>query len=291
MGTFAALATVAALALGGGSHAPAARPVEFGTEASNKALAEKQASEELRSLPVPPRTQRVEGPPTFVLVEPLGVSGDPREIDRRKWLVAPTSETEVFRWFVAHPPPESHVELESSGKRGLRTIWFVVPVHSVRVGGLSVIESVARLPRHKVGIQIEIRQDWKLPHPTAAKVPAAARFLEVSRRIGRGRPTFQLIRSPRRVRRIAHAIDTLPANQPVETYFNPCEGLGVPGERRPRRVEVRMKFRAHKAGPLLAEATMSMPERWCEPFSLRLPGAGPGSLFEAGGRVVEMLRR
>jgi hypothetical protein len=116
-----------------------------------------------------------------------------------------------------------------------------------------VIPGVTELSRNRVGIRLEVQQAWKTPHPADASVPSSARFLEVSRRIGRRHPTFQLVRAAGGVRRIADAINALPAVQPEETYWRPCENdlPRVRGEHQPRSLEVRMKFRVHKAGPLL----------------------------------------
>jgi hypothetical protein len=121
------------------------------------------------------------------------------------------------------------------------------------------------------------------------KVPATAQWLGVSRQLGGKTPTFQIIRSAQKVRRIARTIDAAAPYDPPETYWDPCEDIPrFPGEQRPRRVEVRMKFRAYKGAPLLAEATMRMPPRSCEPMSLKVPGS-PRVLLEEGVTVVERL--
>jgi hypothetical protein len=283
MGLLGAVAvTAAALALAGGTHA-SPRAVDFGTEASNKRLAEVGAERELRSVAVPPGARRVAEAPAPSLEEPLGTSGDPNEIDRRKWLVAPGTVGDTMRWFRAHPPSHSHIELTATGGGGQQSIWFAVPEHSRRVRGPSVIEAVAKLAGRRVGILVEVRQDWKTPHPAAAKVPAEARFLAVSRSIGGGRPKWQLIRSPRRVRRIAHAIDQLPVPEDVISY-----GCGVVAST-VRRVSVRLLFRAHKGGPVLAEASQRVPREVCESMLFTVRGDPRTFALDDGERALALL--
>jgi hypothetical protein len=279
MGLAGVVAVAATLALGAGAH-----PVVFGTEASNKRLAEREATAELRSLGVPPGARRVGQAPARYLEEPMGTSGDPNEIDRWKWLMAPGTVKETFRWFRAHPPANSHVELEGRGSHEMRSIWFAVREHSRRVGGPSVIETAARLPGHKVGILIEVRQDWKTPHPAAAKVPAAARIIDVSRTIA-GRTRWQEIREPGRVRRIAHVIDQLPAAQPEINY-----GCGVVPST-VTHTKVRIRFKARKGGPVLAEAAQRVPLGACESMRFTVAGDPHTFEFDGGTRAIELLRR
>lgn len=278
MGT---VAVATALAWSGGAH-----HVVFGTEASNKRLAEKEATRELRSLAIPPRARRVAQAPVPSLEEPLGTSGDPNEIDRWKWFVvgSPTTTAEMIRWFRAHPPADSHVELEASGAHELRSIWFAVPRHSRRVGGPSVIEAAARLPGRRVGILIEVRQDWKTPHPAAAKVPAEARIIDVSRETG-GVTRWQEIRKSSRVRRIAHVIDQLPAAQPEINY-----GCGVVPSP-VRHTKVRILFKAHVGAPVLAEAAQQSPPADCESMRFTVRGDPRAFAFDGGSRAIALLRR
>jgi hypothetical protein len=275
----------AALALSGVAHV-GSHSVVFGTEASNKRLAEVGAERELRSVPVPSGARRVAKAPSSGLVEPLGTSGNPNEIDRWKWLVAPGTVTGTLAWFEAHPPKHAHIDStyrSGGGAKAASSIWFEVPKHSRRVAGPSVITSVAKLGGRRVGILIEVRQDWLTPHPAAAKVPAEARIIDVSRRRD-GRARWQEIRKASRVRRIAHVIDQLPAAQPEINY-----GCGVVPST-VRHTVVRILFKSHRGGPVLAEAAQQVPLGDCESMRFTVRGDPRTFAFDEGTRAIELLR-
>jgi hypothetical protein len=282
LGLAGLMATVA-LAAGGGHATASARPIVFGTEASNKHLAEVQAERELRSIKLPPRARRASGSPAPILDEALSTSGEPNLVQRSEWLVAPGSIRGTVRWFRAHAPADSYLErwgdLGSSEEPG-GSLWFDVSERSRRVYGPNVILAVTGLSGHTVGIRLEVQQVWKTPHPAAAKVPTAARVLYVSRQGGGGKPHWQVIRTPRRVRRIARAIDQLPAAQPQVIYCP--ESFGA-------HVEVTMKFKAREGGLLLAEASQEVPEICGLSMSLTVRGDSRTFGLDYGERAIELL--
>jgi hypothetical protein len=296
MGILGTVLVASALAAGGGAHTPtpslaatasAAHPIVFGTEASNKRLAEVQAQRALDGTRVPPSARPVTEAPAPRLEEALSTSGEPNLIQRWKWFVAPGTTKETFAWFRAHPPAGGRIGAYSSrgdGAESVESIRFEITEHSRRVYGPTVIPIVARLPGHRVGIRLEVQQIWKTPHPGAAKVPAAARFLFVSRRGGGKATQRQLVRSTRRVRKVARAIDRLPAQQP-QVYYG-C--LEYPGE---EPLVARMLFRAHKGGPLLAEAVVHVPGGVCDPMTLQVAGDDRTFGLLEGERVLALLRR
>jgi hypothetical protein len=292
MGWLVTLVVATALGLGGGAHdapvalrtsTPRAHHVVFGTEASNKALAETQAERELDSVAVPPAARPVDEAPAPRLAEALGTRGEPNLVQRWKYFVASGTVAGTLAWFRAHPPAHSYLEMNSGGN-AIESLWFSVAEHSRRVYGPNVIPIVGRLAAHRVGIRLEVQQVWKTPHPAAAKVPAAARLLQVSRWSAGERQRWQTIRLPRRVRHLAHVINQLPAAQPQILYG--C--LEYPEV---KRVEVRMLFRARKGGPVLAEAAEHMPPEMCESMSLKVAGDPRTFALEGGPEVIDSLRR
>jgi hypothetical protein len=74
LGLAGLMATVA-LAVGGAHGAASTGPIVFGTEASNKRLAEVQAERELRSIKLPPGARRASESPAPILDEALSTSG------------------------------------------------------------------------------------------------------------------------------------------------------------------------------------------------------------------------
>jgi hypothetical protein len=286
LGLAGLMATVA-LAVGGAHGAASARPIVFGTEASNKHLAEVQAERELRSIKLPPGARRVDSSPAPVLdewVESRG--GYYNSVARSKWLVAPGSVAGTLGWFLAHPPANSHTDGREGGVRGRRTavaLWFEVLERSRRVYGPSVVPAVTALSHHRVGIRLEVQQVWKTPHPAAAKVPAAARLLYVSGAGGGVKPLRHVIRSPRRVRRIARVIDRLPATQP--------QFISCPEESGGRPPELKMKFKAREGGPVLAEASQHVPLGCGESMSLSVRGNSRTFGLDYGERAIELLHR
>lgn len=282
----AGVLAMAALAVGGGHATASARPIVFGTEASNKRLAEVQAERELRSVEVPPGARRVAHSPAPVLdewVESRG--GYYNSVARSEWLVAPGSVAGTLSWFLAHPPPNSHTDGREGGVRGRRTavtLWFEVAERSLRVYGPSVVPAVTALSGHRVGIRLEVQQVWKTPHPAAAKVPAAARLLYVTGVGASAKPRQQVIRSPRRVRRIARVIDRLPAAQP--------QFISCPEELGERSPGVTMKFKARDGGPVLAEASQHVPLGCGESMSLTVRGDSRTFGLDYGERAIDLLR-
>ena len=283
--SLAGVLAVAALAIGGGHANDSARSVVFGTEASNKHLAEVQAERELRSIRVPPGARRVSESPAPILDEALGTRGEPNLVQRSEWLVAPGSVRGTVRWFRAHAPADSYLEwrgdLGSSEEPG-GSLWFDVSERSRRVYGPSVIPAIRRLSGRMVGIRLEVQQVWITPHPAAAKVPAAARILYVSRQSGGGKPRWQVIRAPRRVRRIARAIDRLPAAQPQVIYCP--ESFGS-------HVLVTLKFKEREGGLVLAEASQEVPEPCGVSMSFNVHGDPRTFGLDYGERAFELLHR
>jgi hypothetical protein len=280
----AGLMATMALAVGGAHGAASARPIVFGTEASNKHLAEVQAEREVHSVSVPPGARRVPDSPAPILDEALGTRGEPNLVQRSEWLLAPGTVRGVDRWFRAHAPADSYLEqsgdLGSSKELG-RSLWFDVSERSRRVYGPSVILAITALPGHRVGIRLEVQQVWITPHPAAAKVPGAARVLYVFRASGGGKPRWQVIRAPRRVRRIARVIDHLPAAQPQVVYCP--ESFGA-------HVRVTMKFKEREGGPVLAEASQRVPLGCGESMSLTVRGDSRTFGLDYGERAIELLR-
>jgi hypothetical protein len=280
----AGLVVAAVLAMGG--HATAsARPIVFGTEASNKHLAEVQAERELRAIKLPPGARPVSNSPAPILDEALGTRGEPNLVQRSEWLVAPGTVRGVDRWFREHAPADSYLELRGdlgSSEEPGRSLWFDVSERSRRVYGPSVIPAITQVSGRMVGIRLEVQQVWITPHPAAAKVPAAARILYVSRQSGGGKPRWQVVRAPPRVRRIARAIDRLPAAQPQVIYCP--ESFGS-------HVQVTLKFKEREGGPVLAEASQEVPEPCGVSMSFNVRGDPRTFGLDYGERAFELLHR
>jgi hypothetical protein len=286
MGILAALTVTAAIALG----ATPPHHVVFGTEESNRQLAEAQAEHSLEAAPIPPGAESARESPAPVLAEAQATRGEPNLVQRWKWLIVPGTVEGVIGWFQAHPPRGAREGATFRGNSGSESVWFEIAEHSRRVQGPTVIPLVAPLPDHRVGIRLEAQQVWKTPHPAAAKVPAAANFLAVSRRVDGGKAKWQMIRASRGVRRIAHVIDQLPAHQPQVVYG--CGGIpDIPGAAGPKQVDVRMLFRAREGGLLLAEAQDHVPGGFCNPVTLKVPGDPRTFQLEAGQGLLALLRR
>jgi hypothetical protein len=281
----AGVLAAAVLTIAGGHSAAEARPIVFGTEASNKHLAEFQAERELRSVELPPGARRVAHSPAPILEGALATRGEPNLAQRWEWLEAPGSVRGTARWFRTHSPANSYLEargdLGSSLEPG-SSLWFDVSERSRRVYGPSVILAITALPGHRVGIRLEVQQVWITPHPAAAKVPGAARVLYVSRASGGGKPRWQVIRAPRRVRRIARVINHLPAAQPQVVYCP--ESFGA-------HVRVTMKFKEREGGPVLAEASQEVPEICGLSMSLNVRGDSRTFGLDYGERAIELLHR
>jgi hypothetical protein len=279
-GVLAAVVLVA----GGGHPATSARPIVFGTEASNKHLAEVQAERELRSVMVPAGAHRVESSPVPVLDEAVETSGEPNLVQRWEWLVASGTVRETARWFRTHAPADSYLERHGglgSPKESGSFLGFETSGRSRRVYAPSVIVAITGLSDGRVAIRLEVQQVWKTPHPAAAKVSGAARILYVARSSGGGKPRQQVIRAPRRVRRVARAINQLPAVQPQVVY--------CPEYSYEHPVEVTMRFKAREGGPVLAEATQRVPLGCGESMGLTVRGDSRTFGLDFGERAIDLL--
>jgi hypothetical protein len=93
-----------------------------------------------------------------------------------------------------------------------------------------------------------------------------------------------VIRSVRHVHQVARMIDRLAADQPQVIYC-PEEPRGE------KRVAVRMLFKAREGGPLLAEASDSMPLWACGSMTLKVAGESRPFGLEDGERTIALLHR
>ena len=92
-----------------------------------------------------------------------------------------------------------------------------------------------------------------------------------------------MIRSPRRVRRVARIIDQLPAVHPQVVY--------CPEYPYEHPVVVTMKFKAREGGPVLAEASQKMPPGCGVSMELTVRGDRRTFGLDFGERAIELLHR
>ncbi|HSS41650.1 MAG TPA: hypothetical protein VLK37_03770 [Solirubrobacterales bacterium] len=208
----------------------------------------------------------------------------PNLIDRSALWSVPGDPSEVLTWIREHPPGGSILKVESSLlDRGVTTSWsigFEWPLLKGIASERVLLMTAVATATHETTLRVDAQAVWILPRPSSERVPAAARFLELS--VGRsGSPRRELsLANARAVRRIALSINKLPLAQPGETSC-PAEFL--------HPVVVRLAFRAARGAPVLAEAKQEVPAGTCDPMRLSIRGKHEPPLSD-GQRVMRRLR-
>jgi hypothetical protein len=275
IGVAVALVAVAVVALGHtgvGSAAGSAGPAA-------KRLAERDAARHLAEAPLPPHTSRLAKPPRSPeLKGPSLVPETPNLIDRGAVFVTKLSPRAAFAWFKAHPPVNARQALTSLGKTNGKTTsrtvgfdWGELPTLRER----ELLVTVVPHGGHGAAFRIDAQAIWVTPHPASAKVPAAARLVEIELTHEGRRKAAATVSSQGEVDEFAHLIDGAPAAQP---------GSVSCGSEPERFEKLILTFRASSDEPALATVEQSLPPGCDQPLELTV--AGHRTTLEGGQPLV-----
>jgi hypothetical protein len=252
-------------------------PAEPAAAAAKRRAVEDDARR-LREAPRPPGSRPFAGTPKDR--ELRGAPFDPATpnlVDRGAVFTSPLDLDAAYAWFKAHPPTNTRPSLFSGGSENGRVTsrvvgfdWGEIPMVRERELYVTVV------PRpHGSAFRIDAQSTWVSPHPEAAKVPAAARLLELEY-THHGKPRLSTtITEAAAVARFARLIDGAEASQPGE-YSCPEEAIRYRGH-------LSFVFRARRGGPALAEVHQEIPPGACSGgLRASFEGSKPISLEPAG---------
>jgi hypothetical protein len=232
-----------------------------------KQLAERDVAERLAAAPLPPGAQRVTHlPKPLGLNEPGAAPATPDLVDRGSQFVTSIGAAQTLAWFEANPPAhskQSGTGTSSSGgkvlSREVTFAWDELP--TVRERALLV--TVAARPGGGAAFRIDAQAVWIAPHPAAAKVPAAARLLELEYASKGEAARTATVTGSAKVAEYAHLIDTADAAQRGTVN---CPEIPTDSP------ILTLTFRASRGGPVLAEARQQLPPGCGHPLTLTVEG-------------------
>jgi hypothetical protein len=255
--------------------------------ATPKQLAERDVAQRLADAPLPPGARRVEGlPKSLDLDGPGQEPATPNLVDRGAEYVGPLSAAKALAWFEAHPPAGSgRSGGGSTGEAGKGTVvrevedsWPDRPAVRER----KLLVAVAARPGGGSAFRLDAQAVWVTPHPTAAKVPAAARLLELEYAHHGEPPREATVTKAAEVAAFAHLIDAAEASQPG-TVSCPMIPADAP--------KLTLTFRAGRGGPALAAARQDLPGGCGQPLTLTVEGGKPSNLRASEPLVRRSLNR
>lgn len=237
---------------------------------ANLAAAREDARLLLGALPVPPgATPSVKAPPG---TPPILLRGPGRVLPTTKhswsWWTVPGEPQAAIEWMLAHPPAgvvgmgSGEAVAFESGEQA-KTAEFTWPeVPGVLTHRVLYAAAVPGPPGSSI-LRADALVIWFLPRPPEEQIPDSVRVLEVADEHIPTKTTRLLISLPRTVSRIASLIDGLPAS---------AAGKVKCLDNRPNHY-LRLTFRARPDGPVLAEASQTLPALGdCQPLILRIDG-------------------
>jgi hypothetical protein len=236
-------------------------------DATPKQLAERDVARRLADAPLPPGAGRVTSLPRSLHLDGPGQKpATPNLAERGTEYVTSMDASQALAWFKAHPPARAKESgtstLGSKGKVLREEVsfrWGELP--AVRERALLV--AVAARPGGGTAVRIDAQAVWVTPHPAAAKVPAAAKLLELEYVHQGEEPRTATAGDASEVTAYAHLIDGAEAAQPGEG--------GCPGLSSSPPVLI-LRFKANRAGPALAEARQELWPGCGHPLALTVEG-------------------
>lgn len=259
-------------------------------EEANKEAALGAVGEMLADVQVPAgATEFPSAPPgtNVVLAEPAASRRPRTVVTRHRWWVSSLDTEETLKWLGDHPPlgskPRWVGEIGTSAPGAvvahtLEVQWPAVPgVLEKRTLEFASVDRRAGGSVLKATAEVE----WTVPHPASARIPDAARFLEMET-TGTSQTSRKeyTISAPKSVDKVAAVIDALPARQPGRFA---CPQNKVPPP------TVYLRFRRARGAPVLAEAEQRWPPGFCRFFDLTIHGRRQSPLSE-GNQVVNAVR-
>lgn len=271
------MAVAASLLAGASSDAApsaAAQRAARAGDAPARRVALLDARGRLESLLPPPGARLVARLPKRLHLSSPGVTvATPNFVDLHALWVVSEPPAQVLEWFKAHPPPGSTLTMEgSAGEHGVMVTeeyGFGWPELPEEVRERALLVAVAARGPDGTALRADSQAVWVSPHPASERIPAAARVLEIEKRIGGQAPKSVLVGNAKTVGAVAALIDGLPVAQPG---VRSCPE--IPAEAK----SVRLTFRRSRGGVPLAEAVQKLP-----------PGCGHGLELTIHGKREPVL--
>jgi hypothetical protein len=256
--------------------------------AAHEGAAVRDAEARLAGMALPPGAESLSAEPSGIAAQldgPPERPSSPNLVDRGAWWAVPSTPEAVLSWFRANPPAGSAVSGGGAGELGagveyryLRIEWPPLQAVSTR----TALVTVTARPEGGTALRIDAQAIWLEAHPGAELIQRSARFLEVAWHRPAGPDSIATVADGRFVQSIAVQLNRLPVVQPG-VYHCPMMRADPPS--------VTLRFRAHRRGPLLAEAVQSMPPGGpCRAMDVAIRGRREPAL-EGAGPVIARLRK
>lgn len=289
-----AVGACAGVALAGAVSAAPNRPAP--TQARNERAARQDATGLLQSLQLPAAATRLAAEPVGdggALKPMIALTATTARADVHAWWRVPGGPGAALAYLQAHPPAGSTQSGTESGYTGRpgRSIEGVTytwaPVAGV-LGSRELEVSITALAGNATGVFAQAESDWIVPRPAGERIPTGVREVDVTSAKLNGPTTVSLsVTRTGEVRRIVALFDAMPVAQPA-TYS--CPAMMISGAR-----VISFTFRAHAAGPALAQATytdfpaLGAASGPCAPIDFAIRGRTQDALI--GGAFVRQIER
>lgn len=263
LGLAAALFLLAGFLVSGCSSATGgtrSRPLVSPAELDSGRVAFRRATELLRELPLPDRSQPLRRWPSFA----RGLSSPPQRpivrtlVDRHAFWTVPLPPTRALAWVAAHAPPGWRVSQRGgTSTYGRPETWYIgFSPPGTSLGDTEVLVTAAPSARGDSSVRVDAQTIWYPLRSKISLVPLSVRQLTVAVRpeapvrgsIGPPSPPLAIVDDPAKVRAVVLAVNGLRVN--VVT-FQSCVAIPYPP------VYVWLSFRERPGGPVLAHARVS----------------------------------
>lgn len=240
----AVLAVLALLAAVAG--ATAATPQQ--TTRRDHAAAQGAATRILNELVLPAgSTPTASNPGGEQLRAPVARPLERAQVDDHRFWTTTASMKAVLRSIQAHLPSGTDHNGEGTASSFMFAQYELPPSADRRLSQKQLVVYVESLSNGRTAVRADAQVVYWAPRPAAERIPAAARFLEISRTGGSmGAAVRRTVTDRAQVARLRRIGDALPLEaRSIEPYSCPAEPVGVG--------IVTFSFRARAGGPTLAQ--------------------------------------
>jgi hypothetical protein len=293
--TAALLASLAAGAAGTAAAGPSTPPRGSVAERSarNRARAKRTAMRRVATVRLPAGAEASPERPSGVgelLTGPGAIPGGHRHTTAHRFWTVPRPARAVLAWVRAHRPPHTKPAGEIGGSFGQSLEFELLPgpPHSGDLGGLLFVTVVNRSSGGSA-VRADAFEDWDLPRPDRARIPAGSHFLSLRVAPGSGgahaegepipRTRFASTRNAALIAKLTRIVNRQPADQ--ETDLPSCGPEGQGSEYH----LISLTFKASRHGRTLARLTQEIPIGLCDPLLLKL-GRHQTYALEGGWNVL-----
>jgi hypothetical protein len=272
-----------------GATGPAAQP-SVTAELTPQQRADADVKAILASFAVPPGARELTAPPASTgeaLANPAQASVTPDIIDVHSFWEVPGNPAAILAWVGAHLPREFQRTVTMSGKIGsvadLGDVFSLSQIAGV-LNQREMLVDVAGAGRGQTAIRVDAQDTWIPAKSPDAVIPAAAAVVTASMNYGmnadgRKPPAPVTITDPATVAKVAALINGQPPFPPGTHSCPMDDGMAFI-----------LTFRARRAGPVLATATLALNGCGATGLEVGTQDYGLGDLDSARPLATQILK-